>query len=199
MSNTINKDSVFNFRCQRHTHRRENAMVDWFLSQIDGGGRLTALMCNDLASSRTAFLHHNLDILSKLFFKDAQPADQIPDGLNERETCRKSAVKSRALLMAKHSTEFFTCSRARMPKNLEWTRCTLTGIRSYISHCVFHYALIREALIEDYRLAVHCLENSDFMRMFMCFCTMIVSQFGNRNAVRISHQMLLMDIYTIVG
>jgi enoyl-CoA hydratase len=111
-------------------------------------------------------------ILSKL--SDAQPVDPILDGLNEIEP--PGDVQQEREHIIDHFSEptlggiFRSLSRADA-KGSEWATRTLGALRkcSPISLAItlrhIQAALgfdIRDTLIEDYRLAVRCLENHDF-------------------------------------
>jgi 3-hydroxyisobutyryl-CoA hydrolase len=111
-------------------------------------------------------------ILAKL--ADAQPVDPILDGLNESQPPGDLQKEKKHIL--EHFSEptlegiFRSLARADA-KGSEWATRTLAGLRkcSPISLAItlrhIQAALafdIRQTLIEDYRLAVRCLENHDF-------------------------------------
>jgi enoyl-CoA hydratase len=115
---------------------------------------------------------HFDDILSKL--SDAHPVDPILDGLNEHQE-PGDLQKERGQII-EHFSEpsldriFRSLSNADS-KGSEWAKRTLSGLRkcSPVSLAITHRHIraalcfdIRETLIEDYRLAVRCLENRDF-------------------------------------
>ncbi len=115
---------------------------------------------------------HFAGILAKL--KEAEPVDPILDGLNEIQ--QPGELQKEKGHIAEHFSEptlegiFRSLERADS-KGSDWAKQTLAGLRkcSPISLAItlrhIQAALrfdIRETLIEDYRLAVRCIENSDF-------------------------------------
>jgi enoyl-CoA hydratase len=112
------------------------------------------------------------DIRAKL--ADAQPVDPILDGLTEKQ--EMGDLQKERDHINEHFSEptldgiFRSLARADA-KGSEWAKRTLDGLRSSspmslaITLRHIQAALgfdIRETLIEDYRLAVRCLENHDF-------------------------------------
>jgi enoyl-CoA hydratase len=115
---------------------------------------------------------HFADILSKL--ADAQPVDPILDGLNKIQ--EPGELQKERDHINEHFSEptlsgIFRSLEKAESKGSEWAQRTLAGLKrcSPISLAItlrhIQAALrldIRQTLIEDYRLAVRCLENHDF-------------------------------------
>jgi enoyl-CoA hydratase len=112
------------------------------------------------------------EILTKL--SEAEPVDPILDGLNE--TQEAGPLQKEAALITYHFSAptlaaiFQSLAKAKAA-GLEWARTTLTDLRrcspSSLAITDRHIRSartldIRQTLIEDYRLAVRCLENHDF-------------------------------------
>lgn len=111
-------------------------------------------------------------ILAKL--ADAEPVDPILDGLNEIQS--EGALQKEAGLIRDHFShatlvEIFQSLTKAEASGSDWARETLVGLRksSPISLAITDRHIrnartldIRETLIEDYRLAVRCLGDSDF-------------------------------------
>ncbi|MFT3731399.1 MAG: enoyl-CoA hydratase/isomerase family protein [Hyphomicrobium sp.] len=116
--------------------------------------------------------HHYEDIFAKL--SDAQPVDPILDGLNELQAPGDLQKEHSQIL--DHFSEpsldgIFRALAISESKGSEWAKRTLAGLRacSPVSLAItfrhIQAALrfdIRQTLIEDYRLAVRCLQNHDF-------------------------------------
>lgn len=105
---------------------------------------------------------------------DAQPVDPLLDGLSEPQS--EGALQKDLGLIRDHFShatlkEIFQSLANAQSAGCEWARNTLSGLRksSPVSlaitdrHIRNALALdIRETLIEDYRLAVRCLQGTDF-------------------------------------
>ena len=113
------------------------------------------------------------DILSKL--SDAQPVDPLLDGLNETQeiglAAKRRGLHSRIISRSRRLLKSSGLSRSRRRRALEWAKTTLADLRraSPLSLAITYRHIrsartldIRQTLIEDYRLAVRCLENHDF-------------------------------------
>ncbi|MBS0235672.1 MAG: enoyl-CoA hydratase/isomerase family protein [Proteobacteria bacterium] len=115
---------------------------------------------------------HYDDILSNL--SDAQPVDPLLDGLNEIQPPGELQKEKEHILehFSEPSLEGVFQSLARADaKGSEWATRTLTSLKkcspTSLAITLRHIQAalgfdIRETLIEDYRLAVRCLENHDF-------------------------------------
>jgi enoyl-CoA hydratase len=112
------------------------------------------------------------EILMKL--KDAEPVDPILDGLNEIQD--KGPLQKDASLIEEHFSPpsldaiLQSLSKAEASGS-EWAKATLSGLRkcSPISLAITDRHIrnargldLRQTLIEDYRIAVRCLEGNDF-------------------------------------
>jgi len=115
---------------------------------------------------------HFAGILSKL--ADAEPVDPILDGLNEMQD-PGDLQKERGHInehFSEPTLEKIFCSLAKAEsKGSEWAartsatlkRCSPISLAITLRHIQSALCFdIRETLIEDYRLAVRCLENHDF-------------------------------------
>jgi enoyl-CoA hydratase len=105
---------------------------------------------------------------------DAQPVDQILDGMNEIQGMG-DLQKERAQI-SDHFSEptlegLFRSLSTAQSKGSEWATRTLASLKacSPISLAITRRHIqdalrldLRQTLIEDYRIAVHCLENHDF-------------------------------------
>ncbi|HVZ04963.1 enoyl-CoA hydratase/isomerase family protein [Hyphomicrobium sp.] len=115
---------------------------------------------------------HFPGILAKL--ADAEPVDPLLDGLNEIQgegPLQKDVGLIRDHFSHETLSEIFRSLIKAEAAGSEWARDTLTGLRksSPVSLAITDRHIrnartldIRETLIEDYRLAVRCLENPDF-------------------------------------
>lgn len=116
--------------------------------------------------------NHYPSILSQL--KDAVPVDPLLDGLNEVQ--EPGELQKERMQILDHFSEptldgiFRSLERAEV-KGSEWATKTLAGLRNCspisleitLRHIKAALGFdIRQTLIEDYRLAVRCLENHDF-------------------------------------
>ena len=111
-------------------------------------------------------------ILAQL--KDAEPVDPILDGLNEIQ--EKGELQKEETLIQEHFSlstlgDIFQSLARSEAGGSEWAKRTLAGLRtaSPLSLAITDRHIraaasldIRQALIEDYRLAVRCLDNNDF-------------------------------------
>ena len=115
---------------------------------------------------------HFAGILAKL--KDAEPVDPLLDVLNEIQ--QPGELQKERGHIVEHFSEptlegIFRSLENAEAKGSEWAKQTLAGLRKCsplslaITQRHIQAALrydIRQTLIEDYRLAVRCLENRDF-------------------------------------